>query len=216
MLTNDTYVKYTIDVPNSKKKHLYLKDNDLLFWYFYVSKYGYDMYIELGNHKFVTEKDTKIQNITISKNNNAVLKQNKISICEYENNLLNDHKITLTTLKGLCLYNNIYMWIIIDDIYFIFGDQDETTIPILLYKKNKKFSMVTESTIEEINTIRSSLHEIVNHGKPLNGISSYKVAELVTLCNTLNIDIKLSTGKNKTKTLIHKDLMIYFSKIDII
>ena len=221
MMTNIVYNKFFIEanltntdtqiIENTNKNKstlITLKETDQLFWYFFIAKYGYDEYIFMDSQKFRREKQIKISNIEIMKKNNSLLKQNKIKLTDYETDLLNSNKISVTTLKGLAAYNELNILYVKNKSYYFFNFND-TTIPIIIYNNGKSYSCDTSPSSETIETIKLKYYYIENPDKPVKGIATYKVAELITICEKLHISTKLETGKTKSKKQLYDEIKVY-------
>ena len=74
--------------------------------------------------------------------------------------------------------------------------------------KGKSESVAKEGAL---NNIRSSLYKLNVIDKPIKGMSSYKVAELLDICSKLGIEVvNKETGKNKTKNDLYESIIQYF------
>ena len=219
MMTGKLYLKYnntskkeskSSNKSNKSNKSMNLitiKDQDQLFWYYYIAMNSYDDYKYL-DHKFTKEKELKIQNIETMKNNNSILKQNKIKISDYETDLLNSKQISLSTLRGLCAYNEVNIIYIKDKIYYDFRFND-TQVPIIIYKQGKTYSCNISPSLETIEMIKQKYYYIDNPSKPINGISSYKIKELSEICKKLDINTRLESGKPKNKKILYEEIKAY-------
>ena len=90
---------------NQENKFL-IKENDKIFWAFYIFLYSYEEYYLIKNF-FITEKNFKINCITKIREEKNKLKIYKISKNIIENELVNENKITLKTLNCLALLYNL-------------------------------------------------------------------------------------------------------------
>lgn len=217
MLTNIMFNKYSIKEQEKviQKKQIKkisnritIKEVDQLFWYFYIAINGYDEYKLLDN-KFTLEKTIKINNIEKMRSNNSILKQQKLKIADYENNLLNSKKIDIPTLCGLAAYNDLNIFYIKDKIYyhFNFGDIDNA---IIIYHEGKNYSCEINPTKELIESIHNNNYYVENPNKPIKGISTYKVDDLICICNKLGIKTQLESGKSKSKKQLYMEIQIHF------
>ena len=194
---------------NAKKedKEMTIKEQDQLFWYFYIAKYGRDEYKYL-DHKFIKEKDLKIKNIETMKQNTTILKQNKIKISEYETDLLNSKKISISTLQGLCAYNEVNIIYIKKKTYYFFNFNDSDN-PIIIKNNGKTHSCITNPTSDEINNIKHNYYRIDNPSKPIKAASNYKLDEIIDICNKLDISVQLPSGKKKNKGVLYQEIKAY-------
>jgi len=216
MLTTIMFNKYNVKeqekvVEKKEKKtisnRVTIKEVDQLFWYFYIAIHGYDDYKLLDN-KFTLEKTIKIKNIEKMRSNNSILKQQKLKITDYETTLLNSKKIDIPTLCGLSAYNELNIIFIKDKIYyhFNFGDPNNT---IIIYSEGKNYSCEINPTKELIETIHNNYYYIENPNKPIKGISTYKINDLVNICQKLGIKTQLESGKSKSKKQLYTEIQTY-------
>ncbi len=216
MLTSIMFNKYNIreeDKVIEKKdrktvsNRITIKEVDQLFWYFYIAIHGYDEYKLLDN-KFTLEKTIKINNIEKMRSNNSILKQQKLKITDYETTLLNSKKIDIPTLCGLSAYNELNIIFIKDKIYyhFNFGDPDNT---IIIYNEGKNYSCEINPSKQLIETVHNNYYHIENPNKPIKGISTYKIKDLVSICKKLDIKTQLESGKSKSKKQLYTEIQTY-------
>ena len=217
MLTSVLFNKFSIKerekvIHKSEKKkisnRITIKETDQLFWYFYIALEGYDEY-KLVSNKFTLEKELKITNIEKMRSNNSILKQQKLKISEYETTLLNSKKIDIPTLCGLAAYNELNIIFIKNKVYyhFNFGNIDNT---IIIYHEGKNYSCEINPTKELIETVHNNYYHVENPNKPIKGISTYKVNEIVEICNKLGIKTQLESGKSKSKKQLYMEIQTYF------
>lgn len=217
MLTTVAFNKFNIKesqkvIEKKQKKHISnritIKENDQLFWYFYIAIHGYDEY-KLLHNKFTLEKSIKINNIEKMRKNNSILKQQKLKITDYETTLLNSRKIDIPTLCGLSAYNELNIFYVNDKIYyhFNFGDPNNA---IIIYNEGKTYSCELNPNQQLIETITKNYYYIENPNKPIKGISTYKIEEIVSICNKLGIKTQLESGKSKSKKQMYTEIQTYF------
>ena len=113
------------------------KDNDILFWTFFIMLYDIDTY-NLTKRSFQYEKTLKFKMIDKININKDKLKKQKIKLAAFINDLGNSSTISLTAFIGLCcLYDkNIiliknklmchYNFNIDKDVYYIFDVTNNT------------------------------------------------------------------------------------------
>ena len=76
------------------------------------------------------------------------------------------------------------------------------------YKKKYGYEIADINLLEEI---RKTLYKVETLDKPIKALSSYKVQDLVEICNKLAIEINnKETGKTKTKNQLYEALIQYF------
>ena len=218
MLSNSLFNRYPIHKsekttkPKTEKKlsnRITIREFDQLFWYFYIAKEGYDEYQLLQSNKFTIEKTIKIDNIGIMRKNNSLLKQQKLKISDYESTLLNSKKIDIPTLCGLSVYNKLNIFYIKNKTYhhFNFGDPNNT---IIIYHEGKNYSCEIDPSLELIESIKNNYFYIENSNKPLKGISTYKIKDIIDICKKLDIKTHLDSGKMKNKKILYTEIQTYF------
>ena len=62
----------------------------------------------------------------------------------------------------------------------------------------------------EADKIKTNLYKLENIDKPIKGLSSYKVSELIDICNKLSIETKNTDGKNKSKNDLYELIIQFF------
>ena len=124
MLSNDLYNNCTLKLTKdefainktpkfseSKKDTLIkIRDEDKLFWYYYIIKYDINEYNNNNKSKFQVEKKEKITNIELMRKDPNILKKFNITKNAYENNLLNESKISFETFMAMIAYNNLNVY----------------------------------------------------------------------------------------------------------
>ena len=76
-------------------------------------------------------------------------------------------------------------------------------------KYNKKYGFEI-GNLDLLHQIRSTLYKIETLEKPIKALSSYKLQDLIDICNKLSIEVKHDNGKNKTKNELYELLIQYF------
>jgi hypothetical protein len=224
---NKKYSKY--HEPFTIKNNNKFKDK--LFWCFYkLLKQFCDSDLDNIN-SFTLEKQFKFDMVEKIRNNKAILKSAKIQKTAVEDDLVNSEVISYKTFNALCLYHKINIVIIRNTTYTIidnnlfdwenFDFEKNNIIDIILdnkfkilelkYDNDNKFSKNFEIdeikvTDEKILSIFNSYYFIKTLDKPLKSISSYKVDELLDICNKLKININDIHGKRKTKQILYENI----------
>ena len=77
-------------------------------------------------------------------------------------------------------------------------------------KYNKKYSFeIIDNLIHD--EIKNTLYKVETLDKPIKGLSSYKLQDLIDICNKLVIEItNKETGKKKTKNELYESIVKYF------
>ena len=196
-----------------------IKEKDSLFWSFYIMVNGDVAYELLKPIHLVQEKKIKIEYIEKLRQNKVLLKQHKFaSLVHIENQLLNETKIDLNTFFSLCVLENINIFYVYKRTFYelVLDDSKHTFI---VYRNNNNnnnnnflkytFEKITMgSNSEIIEKYRKELYKIDVLNKPLKAHSSYKLQELVEICNKLHLDItNKETNKPKKKQELYEALV---------
>ena len=161
-------------------------------------------------------KQQKIELVSTIRNNKDIVKTYKFdTITNIENNLANDQTLNVKAFLTLCAIENINVVYVNNKTYYESLMNDTDTIYIVhelpsqsKYHKKYGYELAKEGTL---NNIRSSLYKLNVIDKPVKGMSSYKVAELLDICSKLEIEVvNKETGKNKTKNDLYESIIQYF------
>jgi hypothetical protein len=117
----------------------------------------------------------------------------------------------------LCAIENINLIFISKKTYFEFLNNDSNNSIIYIIREiesqtkyNKKYGYELANDYI-LNEIRNTLYKVENLDKPIKSQSSYKIKDLIEICNKLLIEIKNNkTGKNKTKNELYESIIQYF------
>lgn len=176
--------------------------DDTLFSCFYYIKSGES----LTNNSFKLEKTFKIDFIDIIRNNKDLIKSNKFKIHDIENNLVNEKNISKKTLLLLCIYYEINIIIIENNVYYkLFGNDNINSYYIVIKDTNFNYKLLINNNTD-LNIYLKNCIEAYNFDKIIKSIISYKSGELKIIANTLNIDIN---KKNKNK--IYEEILLKIS-----
>ena len=201
---------------NKKQTIFYPKENDTLFWCYFIIKNGEINYETLNNKNIVITKQLKIELIQKIRDNKSIVKTYKFdTISNIENNIVNDNYINIKSIMTLCVIEKINLIFISRKTYYELLMCDDKPIYIIRenfthnnYTKNYSFELANNDTIEEI---KNTLYKIDNLNKPIKIISSYKLQELIDICNKLAIEIiNKDTNKKKTKNELYEAIIQYF------
>ena len=181
------------------------KDN--LFWCFYVIVNGFSKYEYPGNNSFENEKTEKFRLIEFlrKQENRNILKKYKIKRDDTENDLANQERISPKTFLALCYTHNLNILFIHrykcfkihgghpEDIYHVIHKYDPPhQNPHGLYKYAYDVDATTEDKVKYLDS--NIFYEWETIDKSLKSISSYKVADLMQMCQINKIEQK---GKTK-------------------
>ena len=190
------------------------KQTDSLFWCFYILCNGYKSY-EYETNYFTAEQQFKIQTVEKVKkgDNKQLLKDNKISKNCFESGVMGT--ITLKTLNALSLFYNINIFYVHNNTYYDMIVNTEKPINIIRYNPEMHNYSVGMSNdmhtspqfCKYIEKIKESHWKLETLDKPLRAITSYSIAELVNICNKLDISITNESNKKKTKADLYSSIL---------
>jgi hypothetical protein len=211
---NNTKINDT-KINDSKATFFIPKEEDTLFWCYYIILNGDGKYQMLNIKNSLIAKQIKIDYVSKIRENKQILKTYKFdSITSIESNLANDNNINIKTVMSLCVINKINLIFISRKTYFELLMNDTEPIYIIRelefqskYSKKYGFEIANSNLIDNI---RTTLYKIDNLDKPIKALSYYKVKDLTDICEKLSIDIINSqTGKNKTKNELYESIIQY-------
>lgn len=201
----------------NKQNNIYKpRQQDSLFWCFYIIKHGFINYeMEIGGKHFFVEKNEKINYVEKLRKNKELLKLHKIKpFTEVEDDLTNQTTISIKTFFALCALENINVILVNKHKYYELICSDDG--PINIVHKN-----MTEHWIElqndnnddndnnNVKKYRDTYLKLETFDSSLKSISAYKVEELNEICSKLGLDAELKKlNKNKlTKKAIYEFLV---------
>jgi hypothetical protein len=198
-----------------KNKLLIPNEQDSLFWCFFIINNGDIKYETIYNKTPILAKQLKIDLITKIRENKHIIKAYKFdTITNIENNLANENNMNAKTFLSLCAIENINVIYISKNTYFELLMNDTNIIYCVneIQSKSKYYNKYGFEVVdnEYLNNIRGSLYKLVNIGKPIKPIISYKVQELIDISNKLNIEIINTENKKKTKKELYESIVQYF------
>jgi hypothetical protein len=200
-----------------KKSDLFIPNQqDSLFWCFFIMKNGEISYETLNNKNSLVAKQIKIDLVNTIRKHKDTLKIYKFDTkSNIENNLANDNNINSKTFLSLCAIENINVIYISKKTYYelLMNDTNTTYIVHELPSDSKYYNKYgfELGTEDSINKTKSSLYKLDSVDKPIKAISSYKVTDLIEICNKLAIETtNKETGKNKSKKDLYESIIQYF------
>ena len=222
------YVKYTKKYSKYNEPIFLKKNNnftDKLFWCFYkLLNNLLDKDLEHENC-FKLEKDFKYGIVEKIRKNKSLLKSAKIRKFNVEDDLINNKCITLQTFECLCLIHNLNVILIKNNAYTCYCyDLDNKTININNYKiieldcgeknennnyKINKVEILDKIAEYELQDRINKMFYIENLEKPLKAFSSYKLDELISISEKLNINIYDTNNKKRKKQELYSDILNY-------
>jgi len=211
-----------LKVENKSVKVLKPKDTtykpgkkDSLFWCFYILKYGLSKYeMEVGNQHFTIEKQEKFKYIDeIRKTNNKdLIKTHKIKpLSLLEDDLANQERISIKTFFALCVMENINIMLVDKRKVYEIIMTDDPKIHVV-HRNSGSFEHHIELDVsaDAINVYKESYYKMSSFDSGLKSMASYKVEELVELCNKLGIVLENTDKKKHLKKDIYELLVQNF------
>jgi len=191
------------------------RENDGLFWCYYIILNGDVQYEMIANKNTLVSKQLKIDYVSKIRENKQVIKLHKFdTIVNMENNLVNDNTVNIKTIMTLCAIDNINLIYVSKHTYFELLMNESNTIYIIReiddqskYVKKYGYEIATSDTLQEI---RSNLYKLDYIDKPIKSVSSYKLADLTAIALKLGLSLKDNNGKNKTKNELYESIVQYF------
>ena len=198
---------------NKEPKSVYFTpyEKDSLFWCFYIMTNGDVKYEMLENKNIIVEKNLKIEYVEKIRKMKQLVKTYKFTtLTHIENNLANESNLDINTFLTLAALENLNILFIKKKTYFELLMNDTENIYIVSLLENGKYGYKVD-TKSNTNDIKSSLYQLDNIGKPIKAFSSYKVQELIDICQKLAIDItNKETQKSKSKKELYEAIVQYF------
>ena len=202
---------------NTTRQQLFIPNQqDSLFWCFYIIKNGDLNYETLNNKNSLIAKQMKIDLVDLIRKNKDIVKMYKFdTISNLESNLANDNNLNDKTFFTLCAIENINIIFLKKNTYYEMMMNDSDKIYIVheiksQSKYNNKYGFEM-GTNESVSNIKKSFFRLEAIDKPIKAMSSYKLNELVDICNKLVIDIFNNiTSKQKSKKELYEAIVQYF------
>ena len=210
--SKDVKPKDAIYKPSKSDKH---GKSDSLFWCFYILKYGLSKYeMEVGNQHFTIEKQEKFKYIDeIRKTvNKDLLKTHKIKpFSLLEDDLANQERISIKTFFALCIIENINI-LLIDKrkVYEIMMSDDPKIHVVHRNSVSYEHHIELDITASAINVYKDTYYKMSSFDVSLKSMASYKLEELIELCNKLGVDLETSDKKKYLKKDIYELLVQKF------
>lgn len=207
------------------------KQNDKLFWCFYILLYGKVEY-DYTTHVFETEKKFKIQSVEKLREMKMILRQYKLKYSEIEAELVSLPKITIKGIHALCILYKISVIYVKGHIYYILGATNENSCyknsVIVEYshiqskinqktqrqtnnnagftQSNTQIGIHLEASAAYIENIRNTKIRVKNYNKPMLSIASYTLPVLHEMAEILKINIYNEVGKKKLKKQLYQEV----------
>jgi len=208
-----------IPIPNS----FCPKEKDKLFWCFFIMKHGFVEYeklrLDIEKHEsinIVVEKKLKIEYVDKLRENKNLIKKYKIApLTEVENYLVNENVIDVKTFLILCILEELSVLYLRKNTYydlsFVSSDTETNKQHVIVCHSPFKYTYECEKTSLDIETYKNTYYKLEQIDKPVKAFSSYKLPELVKICQKLSLNIiDLCTLKKKTKQELYESIIQYF------
>jgi hypothetical protein len=207
-------------IKNIKNNIFVPYEQDKLFWCFYIFKNGDSKYETLYAKNDILARQIKIEYIDVIRKNKQIVKTYKFdTISNIENNLANEKSLNVKTFLTMCAIENINVLFInkktcyelyMNDLETVFIVNDLNSINNENKNYNSRYGFETSSK-EKAKSIAETLYKIDNIDKPIKAISSYKVSDLIEMCNKLEIEVKnQETSKTKSKKELYESIIKHF------
>lgn len=194
-------------LKRNRSDFFYPMQEDSLFWCFFIMMKGMFSYEFIGKNYFSIEKEFKINSISALRENKQIIKQYKIKLVDVENDLINEKKITVSTMIALCLLHNINVFYIKNKLYYQLNVSSEKKMFVINYDSDKnKYGINIDCSEEKIITYKNEKLEIETISKPIRAFSAYKVKDLTDMCEKLSIKL-FNNDKKKTKKELYEDIL---------
>ncbi len=188
---------------NEKKvgvqKPKYDKNDDFLFWIFFIFIKGETEFEYIKKQKFSIAQDFKINaslKLKTTKFNNRKLVKSKIL-----NNLCHEKNISLMTLAALCVIYNINILYCANGVKYYELFQDYTDNINILINHNENIDFIKNASKEEIEKYTQNSIKMETFDEKLKAIGSYKLPDLQKISNVLKINTK-----NKSKQKLYDEI----------
>jgi hypothetical protein len=207
----------TSKTSNSLQKEIFIPNYpDSLFWCYYIIANGDIKYETITHKNALVSKQLKIDLVTLIRSKKDIIKTYKFdTITNIESNLANDNNLNAKTFLSLCAIENINIIYISKKTYYELLMNDSNIIYIVYEKPSQSkylnkygYELGSEETIHKIKSTHYKLDKI---DKQLKSMSSYKVEDLVNICNKLAIETThKDNGKTKAKKDLYESIIQYF------
>ena len=213
-LNNNKLISHPISDPPKKKDTLLkvepelnksaffsIKDNDQLFWCYYIMKYGIIKYQSLLNNTFTEEQREKIQLVEMLRNNKELLKKNKWKRNIIEGELVTKGTISIKTFLCICTMNNLNICII-KERYMFSKMVDNDSENNIIIKNDDAYKLSILDRVEKDKLLEEYTKKywvIDNIDKPLLTLGAYKLLALQNIASKLKIPIYDTNEKRYRK-----------------
>lgn len=219
--TTTTTTPTPAPAPVKKNDIFYPKDQDPLYWIFYIMQHGLMDYQYNKNKRFILEKEKKISYIENIKDHKPIIKMQKImSLSDFENNMVVEKKININAFLNLCAIEKLNVIIIRSKIYYELLTTDSDDIYIVYNTKYNsksanydKFGFeLCKKNSEKWNKIKTTYVQTNNILNPIKSVSYYKLDDLINMASKFGLPTVCPiTKKNKRKNQLYEDIILHIS-----
>lgn len=186
---------------SNENKYFFSRNNDNLMYCIYlVVKNTLDINDFKTNFNKVSPslKETAITKCRLD--NGVLLKSIRQSKNEFINSIFSMNKLDWQHFYGMCLYNDMVIVVIKKKIAYIYGDIDVHEIKgcITITENHTLFEYNSNIVLDDFFVIQNPL-------KPIRPISNYKLVDLKTICDKLDIEHD-GMKKNDIYTAISREI----------
>jgi hypothetical protein len=188
--------------PCEKMQFISPNKTDTLFWCIYISNYGEKHYLAIGNKYGNVEIAEKQKIMEFLKSNKNALKNHnrKITLVatqEVMSDLMTNTKTSIMSLVAFSVYykKNIVLLNSINKTFLEYVFEKESNIDnletntrkwiVIQYTENKKYRVLEEAITDLSEYITLEYVRIESYDKPLKGISTYKMGELLEVASKI-------------------------------
>lgn len=214
MLQDSIQFKLKKEKEKEKPKDFYheKKQEDFLFWCYYIMKYGTFKYQQITT-PFLIEQNEKRDQIMLLREKHKELKEStgiKFTRATIENEIMCE-KISLQAFQVLMSLNKLNAVYVNSEnnVYLDMMNEAVSDKKIhLIEHKTKTARYMIEITNEEYTAVCDKYYKIENAAKPIKSVSSYTVSKLIDICKMLNIKMNEHAKKQDLYDLIAKKMTL--------
>jgi hypothetical protein len=211
-----------------KNKLFIPHEQDSLFWCFYIFLYGQSNYEMKQNKNIVITKQLKIDIVEKMRKHKTLIKTYHFdTLTNIEDNLANNPLLNYKTFLSMCLVEDLNIVFVTKYTYinlFMSDSKDVYIVREIIKENNEKkyykkygFEKIEKCDVSQneiLNTIENTLYKIeldcIN--KPIKAVSAYKVGDLISICEKLDIQpYNKETKKRKVKQELYEEIIKKFN-----
>ena len=218
MLSDNNINNILNNIPNINTQNITKKENsqhnyintqsffspnygdDSLFWCIYIFINDINTYLNNKTNLYQHGNKIKMEYIKKAKENKQLLKNYKIKYRDVEGNLSTDKKINITTLKAICILENINLIFFTEKLLYGQKLDDDNDNCYIRYVNNKYSVWIKDNEPDRYNILGSRII-VDNIDKPIRSMSYYKKDDLRDMVVKLGIFPKdhdaVASNKNR-------------------